>query len=32
MCPNPLAPNSIRYCEKHLAKCRDKSTIKSAEA
>ena len=29
MCPNPLAPNSVRYCEKHLAKCRDRARARA---
>jgi hypothetical protein len=29
MCPNPLAPNSVRYCEEHLAKCRDRARVRA---
>ena len=27
-CPMPLARNSVRYCEKHLAKCRERARAK----
>jgi len=29
VCPNPLAPNSVRYCEKHLAACRDRARVRA---
>jgi hypothetical protein len=28
-CPQPLARNSVRYCEKHLAKCRDRARARA---
>jgi hypothetical protein len=29
ICPKPLAPNSVRYCEKHLAACRNRARARS---
>jgi hypothetical protein len=29
VCPNPLARNSVRYCDKHLAKCRDRARARA---
>jgi hypothetical protein len=30
-CPQPLAPNSVRYCEKHLGACRDKARLRASK-
>jgi hypothetical protein len=29
VCPMPLARNSVRYCEKHLAACRDRARARA---
>jgi hypothetical protein len=29
VCPNPLAHHSVRYCEKHLAACRDRARLRA---
>lgn len=29
VCPTPLAPNSVRYCEKHLAACRNRARARA---
>lgn len=29
VCPMPLAPNSVRYCEKHLAACRNRTRVRA---
>ena len=29
ICPMPLARNSVRYCEKHLAACRDRARARA---
>jgi len=29
VCPNPLARNSVRYCEKHLAVCRGRARARA---
>jgi hypothetical protein len=29
VCPNPLARNSVRYCETHLAVCRDRARARA---
>jgi hypothetical protein len=31
VCPNPLAANSVRYCEKHLAANRNRARIRAAK-
>lgn len=31
VCPQPLAPQSVRYCEKHLAKCRDRARARAKD-
>jgi hypothetical protein len=29
VCPNPLAHHSVRYCEKHLAACRNRARVRA---
>jgi hypothetical protein len=29
ICPTPLAPTSVRYCEKHLAAYRERARVKA---
>jgi hypothetical protein len=29
VCPNPLVRNSVRYCETHLAACRDRARVRA---
>jgi len=31
VCPEPLAAGSVRYCEEHLTKCRDRARAKSKQ-
>ena len=31
VCPMPLARNSVRYCERHLAACRDRARARAKE-
>jgi hypothetical protein len=31
VCPMPLARNSVRYCEKHLAACRNRARARAAK-